>query len=162
LAGELGVTEQRVRTALLLLEGLGIITSNSTNRYSIITIVKYEEYQNVKDKVASNSTNKQPTNNQQITTKQEEDNKRTKEYNKAFESIWLDYPKNRRGDKAKVYRLVKKLDIDILRTALNTQKRSVKWNTENGQYIPKFEKWIREEQYKLTLPLVPDRKKNFV
>lgn len=78
LADELGLTRQQVRTALNKLKSTNEITIKPTNRFSIITIVKWRDFQS--EKVWSNQqinqhfnqqiTNKQPTDNQQITNNQ--------------------------------------------------------------------------------------------
>jgi len=67
LARVLKQSEQEIRTGLDRLEKLEILTSTSTNKYSIYTIEKYSEYQTFNQQ----ATNKQPTNNQQTTTKQD-------------------------------------------------------------------------------------------
>ena len=74
LAEELGFSEQQIRTAIKKLESTGEITTKSTNRYSVITVVNWDNYQG--DDTESNQesnfpiTNKQPTDNQQITNNQ--------------------------------------------------------------------------------------------
>lgn len=67
LAEETGLTIQQVRTGLNRLKSTNEITCETTNRYTLITVVNYNSYQ---DKSTSKLTNKQPTNNQQITIKQ--------------------------------------------------------------------------------------------
>jgi hypothetical protein len=71
LAEELGMSPQQIRTCFGLLVKLGISTIKSTNKYSIITIINWDTYQAEPKKSTSTSTNKEPTNNQQSTTKQE-------------------------------------------------------------------------------------------
>lgn len=67
--------EQQIRTSLQRLVDMEIITIKSTSKYSIYTIVNYELYQDEQEKVTSKITSsqpaRQPTDNQQITTKQE-------------------------------------------------------------------------------------------
>lgn len=80
LALETGLSIQQTRTILGKLEHTGEINKQTTNKYTLITINKYDDYQ----KVTSTSTNKQQTNNKQpnkqITT--------TKEYkNKEYKNI---------------------------------------------------------------------------
>ena len=87
LAKNTGLSEQQVRTSLNRLISTNEITISTTNKFSIITICKYEDYQmiengvNQEDNQDSNqqSTNNQPTNNQQITTTKEYKNTRNKE-----------------------------------------------------------------------------------
>lgn len=45
MADDLGFTRQQVRTALTKLESTGEITIESTNKYTIVTVVNWEEYQ---------------------------------------------------------------------------------------------------------------------
>lgn len=64
LARELNSTEQKIRSRIALLEKMGNIVVKSTNKFSIITVVNWEQYQTERNDL----TNKQPTDNQQITT----------------------------------------------------------------------------------------------
>ena len=58
-----GLSRQKVRTALEKLKSTGEITTESTNKYSLITIVKWELYQHgVED--SNNQPNHAATNNQ--------------------------------------------------------------------------------------------------
>lgn len=70
LAEILKQSEQQIRTSLNRLEQLEIITTTATNRYSIYTIVNYNNYQDDNQQDNQQITNKQPTDNQQTTTKQ--------------------------------------------------------------------------------------------
>ena len=54
-----GLTYQQIRTSLSKLEKSGEINKQTTNRYSIITINKYNDYQELNKQI----TNKQQTNN---------------------------------------------------------------------------------------------------
>ena len=74
MADELGFTRQQVRTAINKLKSTNEITTETTNKYTIVTVVNWEEYQ-LFDEIPTNKitnilTNEQPTNNQQITNKQ--------------------------------------------------------------------------------------------
>ena len=79
LAERLGMTEQRVRNCLNRLKSTNEITIKTTNKYSLITIVKYDIYQgeseenNQQNNQLANQqqTNKEPTKNQQRTTVKE-------------------------------------------------------------------------------------------
>ena len=73
---ETGLSEQQVRTCLNKLKSTNEITIETTNQYSLITILKYDKYQskeaynNQENNQEDNQqiTNEQPTDNQQITT----------------------------------------------------------------------------------------------
>ena len=62
---ETGLSEQTIRTAIDSLRKSQNLTIKSTNKFSIISIVKWAEYQ---EEVTSKVTNKQPATNQQLTT----------------------------------------------------------------------------------------------
>ena len=85
LADVLGISRQQARTALDKLKATNEITIETTNKYSVITIVNWGGYQDLTgddvcgatdkatdEQPANNqqSTNNQPTDNQQITNKQ--------------------------------------------------------------------------------------------
>jgi hypothetical protein len=69
---ETGLSEQIVRSCLQALKLTSNLTIKSTNKFSIITIINWDIYQvdecEFNQQITSNLTNKQPTNNQQITT----------------------------------------------------------------------------------------------
>ena len=64
LAKSLNTTEQKIRSRLALLEKHNQIIQKSTNKFTVITVVKYSHYQYDEKKI----TNREPTDNQQITT----------------------------------------------------------------------------------------------
>ena len=89
LAKEVGLSIQQIRTALNKLKSTNEITVETTNRYMLVTIVKYSDYQNKEEEnnqqnnQESNfqSTNNQPSNNHQITT--------NKQYNNITNNIYF-------------------------------------------------------------------------
>lgn len=75
------LSAQTVRTCLNRLKSTSEITSESTNRYTIVTICKYGDYQeeeNAANKHSNDQANKQATNKQQTTNKQLTTNKNNK------------------------------------------------------------------------------------
>lgn len=106
LSSELNISEQSIRTALKNLKSTNDITIDTTSKYSIITIVKYDDYQSSTNIL----TNSQPTANQQSTNDQPQYKKNKKKENnnnsnnllptheaeiisKLFESICVSFPK---------------------------------------------------------------------
>jgi len=83
LSKDTGLSEMEVRTCQNKLKKTGEITIKSTSKYSIITICKYDTYQNkfdnsnqqVNHQINQQLTNNQPTTNQQITTNNTLNNK---------------------------------------------------------------------------------------
>jgi hypothetical protein len=72
LSKETGISVQTIRTCLNRLKSTSEVTSKSTNKFRIITIVKYEDYQQddkkLTSKITSSLTNNQQTTNKQLTT----------------------------------------------------------------------------------------------
>lgn len=82
LSKELNMSEQTVRTCIEHLTKFDFITSKSTNKFTVYTIVNYSKYQDT-DVVPNQednqqATNEQPTTNQQLTTIQEHKHIRSK------------------------------------------------------------------------------------
>ena len=69
---DLQISEQSIRTCINRLKSTNEITTESTNKCTLITIIKYDEYQGSGRKSTTKSTNKstcnQPATNQQLTT----------------------------------------------------------------------------------------------
>lgn len=78
LSNELKISEQAIRTSLNKLKITNEITIETTNKFSIITIEKYDVYQdNQKEnnqQKDQQATNEQPTSNQQLTTNNNNNN----------------------------------------------------------------------------------------
>lgn len=72
LADNLGFSVQQIRTAIGKLKSTGEITTKTTNKYTIITVVNWEDYQGTEDFTTSESTNNQQTNNKQSTNNQQQ------------------------------------------------------------------------------------------
>lgn len=97
-----GISLQTIRTILKKLEKTNEIELKSTSQYTLVTICKYECYQDEKDE-----TNKPLTNNQQTTNKRLTTNKNDKKEKNIyrsfdhlslsqedFEKLIIDYSKN--------------------------------------------------------------------
>ena len=59
-----GISQQSIRSGLVTLKSTSTITITPTNKFSVITILNWKDYQGL----TSKPTNKQPTSNQQATT----------------------------------------------------------------------------------------------
>ena len=81
LAEKVGISEQSIRTSLEHLKSTNEITIESTNKFSVITLVNWEKYQGYTEESTNKLTNKSPTTNQQLTTEEEYKNIRIKEIN---------------------------------------------------------------------------------
>ena len=87
LADALDLSEQQVRTALDKLEKSKVISKKTTNKYTVVKVLKFCIYQGVENNEQPTNnqqiTNEQPTNNQQITTPKEVKTNRLKEDNSS-------------------------------------------------------------------------------
>ena len=72
LSGETGLTDREIRTAISHLKKTGEVTSKTTNKFSVFTVVKYDLYQ-----TTDKQNDKQPTDKRQTN-----DNNRRKERRK--------------------------------------------------------------------------------
>lgn len=66
----------QIRTALDKLERTWEISKKTTNRFTLITVLKYCDYNDYDWEDNQQITNKQPTNNQQITTNKNDKNEK--------------------------------------------------------------------------------------
>ena len=70
-----------------------------------------------------------------------------------FSEIWLAYPQNRRTNREAAAALVEKAlndgaTVDSILAALETEKRTVEWQTANSQYVPGIVKWLQREPWR--------------
>ena len=78
LAEGIGLTERQLRTCLEHLQESGEIACETTNRYTIITICKYESYQgNTEDNRPAERPTERPTNDQQTTSRRPAEGQQT-------------------------------------------------------------------------------------
>lgn len=68
------LTTQKLRTILKYLKSTGRITIKSNNKYSVITITKWEDYQQDNKQTNKRTTNEQQTNNKPTTTYKNDNN----------------------------------------------------------------------------------------
>jgi D-alanyl-D-alanine dipeptidase len=101
------VSIQNIRTALLKLEKWGFLTSKSTNKNRLITVVNWEVYQpqEKNQQTDQQATNKQLTTNKNVKNEEKNNNDqpggRSKNvYPDDFERFWSVYPKKIEKKKA--------------------------------------------------------------
>ena len=91
LAKQLSLSEQKIRTSLDRLKSSGEIIVKTTNKFSIITICNFCQYQEIEGSANQQLTNRQPASNQQITTSKKERRKKGKNKRPSFpaaEEAW--------------------------------------------------------------------------
>lgn len=142
LASELGCSVRNVRTALNHLISTGELTSETTNKYRIITVCNYDKYQASDKQVGRQLTNSRQASDKQPTTDEEYKeikNKRSNNiYGCFFEELWKIYP--RKKDKASAYkkyqaRINDGYSEDELLTATKAYAEECKRNHTEERYI---------------------------
>lgn len=105
---ETGLSERNIRTCVRFLENAKNLTIKSTNKFSIISIIKWDTYQD-KNNITDQQTDQQVTSNrpagdQQVTTN---NNKTTKPQNNKIikpdsvsDEVWQDFLSHRKIKKA--------------------------------------------------------------
>lgn len=71
LSRELGFSIQQIRTAINHLKSTGELTDRSFNKFRVITVVKYDEYQSYNRQGNSQATDSQQAGNRQLTADKE-------------------------------------------------------------------------------------------
>lgn len=77
LIDETGLTEREVRTAITHLKKTGEVTSRTTNRYTVFTVVKYDMYQTTDKQSDKQTSDKRHTNDNLTTYKRQSNDKLT-------------------------------------------------------------------------------------
>lgn len=109
ISAETGLTESQVRTALKKLKDTGYISTKSTNKYTIYTVIGYQEYIDCvqvaettteENKVVENGTKMEQTDEKAKETceksKENCEKSNKKAINECFVRLWKQYP-NKRG-----------------------------------------------------------------
>ena len=136
---ETGLTLSNVRTAIKYLVGAGKLTINSTNKYSIISIVNWAQYQ-------EELTNKPQANDKLVSP-----NKNSKNSNKdntiQFDVFWSAYPKKvGKKDTVKAFTKLNPTQelLETILTKLDVLKKSDSWTRG---YIPNPATFLNGERW---------------
>lgn len=156
LSSETGLTEREIRTAISHLKTTGEVTSKTTNRFTVFTVVKYDLYQtNDKQNVSQEPVKRQP--NDILTTTIEEKKEGKKGRNtppvspvERFADFAAAYPKKCTGYLVETEYCDAVLagvpEEDLIRAAKNY---AVVYRREKTaeRYIKKPENWLRENLF---------------
>lgn len=139
---ELNMTAAKFRARIALLEKMGQISQKTTNKYSVIHVEKYNDYQTKEKEI----TNKKPTKNQQKTTDNNINNINKQQVD-LFNDFWREYPK--KVGKAKAEQTWKKIDADplVVIKALAKHKKTAQWTKDGGQFIPNPATWLNQKRW---------------
>lgn len=149
-AKETCISIQSIRTLLNFLKTSQNITLKSTNKFSIISILNWDTYQNEENEI-NTQINKQLTNNQQTTNnKQECKELKNNIYTSEFLTFYQNYPKH--VGKADAWKAWKKHNgnlppVDDLIYKINEFKNTEDWKKENGKFIPHPATWLNGKRW---------------
>lgn len=79
------ISAQTLRTCLTKLKSTGEITIQSTNRFSLVTVVNYDLYQSKEKNQQANQQANQQTANKQLTTNNNNNNNKQRDISVSFE-----------------------------------------------------------------------------
>lgn len=150
LSEKLKQSESKIYRNLKTLEKLNIITQKSNNRFTLINVVNYCNYQGSEFENEQQMNNQRTTNEQQMNTVK---NIRTKEiknkelkhicessdsYTPEFEEFYKNYPRNK--DKGKAFkawkaRIKEKIPAEVLITAAKHYAAECKLKHTSEEYI---------------------------
>jgi hypothetical protein len=132
LASQLDLSRQQIRTAINKLKSTNEITTKPTNKFTLVTVVNYDFYQDdarkVTNKITTKATNEQPTDNQQVTTNNNDNNKKNENTTTVAEFYnTLQLPKYQKlTDKRKssINARVKEYGVDTVKEVLQKASES--------------------------------------
>jgi hypothetical protein len=161
LVRDTGLSVKEVRVALDHLIRTGEVASQAFNRYRIITISKYDDFQGTASETASEgqakgkqraSKGQQDKNNIELIEPEEIIKKTPSESTPpdGFDQFWSAYP--RHTGKAEAKKAFDKLkpDAELLNKMLEAgerQKASSQWQRDDGQYIPYPATWLNKKRW---------------
>ena len=141
------LNENKVYRALTALKSLGNIEIKATNKYSIITVVNWDKYQ---DENGKRTSSEQQTNSKTTTEEQQDNSKRTQHKNgknekkekniyicSFFQSVWDEYPKKlgkNKVTKAAMEQL-EEAGEDIVMNAVRNYAEKIKKEGTEEKYI---------------------------
>lgn len=134
LSNDTGISVQTVRTILSKLKSEEL-TIKSTNKYSVITVLKYDEYQGSNSDTNKQTNNQltndqQATNNQLTTNKNNKNNKNVKKYiykgSERLISAYEDFEEMRRKIKKPLTERAKEMLVDKLNSLSDDEQTQIK------------------------------------
>jgi len=152
LAKDIGISERAVRTAINKLKTTSELTSKSTNKYTVLTIINYDKYQLNDQQVVQQTSSKRPANdhyqeckevkNERINTMQtssqgdaqvekllKEKTGTAYEYQDAGLSVWqeLKAPEDKKGEFIRVFKNERSIAESAFRFSVDHPSANLRW-----------------------------------
>ncbi len=144
-----GLSEQQYRTSIKRLKSTGSITTTATNRYTMITVMNWNTYQQNQleaNEQANEPSNACPTSSQRAANdKQEVKNEKHKTLSGFFEKLWEAYPrKDGRKTAERHYNATVKNESDMERInlALGNYLNNIEVNKTDPKFIKTGATWF--------------------
>lgn len=150
LSHETGLSEREIRTCIDKLKMTGEVTSKTTNRFTILTIVKWEEYQDKREQATSRASSKRPTSDQQATTIEEGKKERSNNITHIkpediSEQTWNDFTQHRKAKRATVNQtVIDKMRAEALKVNMTLEQAMIHTISRGWQGFDS--KWIQPEE----------------
>ena len=171
LSVQTSLSVRQVRVALDHLILTGELTSKSYPKYRIITVVKYNDYQNDDRQDDSQMTGERQANDSQVTGKRQQRNNNNKgimeegnntpplppheyESDYPFNAFWSEYPKKvKKPDAERAWKKIPKSvnPFDVI-DGLRRWKNSDQWTRDGGRFIPNPATWLNAHQWEDDVP----------
>lgn len=150
-----GLTVMQVRTALKKLQKSKNVTIKRTNKFSIISITKWSDYQDDNSPI----TGQQQASNRRVTALEEgKEGKKVKKsitLNK-FEEFWINFPRQRRGSKQKAKSAYSRaIKRDSEENILNGLLSYAKSDEVRDGYAKGSEAWLNDDRWTNDYAMTP-------
>lgn len=145
-----GISERKIRTALEHLKTTNEVTIKTTNKFSIISIVKWEEYQFTDQHLRQQPTTEEEYNiyNNNITAI--DSNLLSKTYTADFEKFWAVYPTGRKGSKEKSFKAWQKALREKRGSVDDIYQGAVAYSQSSegrGKFVKGCAAWLNDDRW---------------
>lgn len=149
ISADTGISLQTIRTLLKKFEKTNEINIQTTNKFTIVTICKYECYQQENEQTNTQLTNKQQTTNNQLTTNKNEKNNKEiyiPEFSEFLAYAVQQVPIINKEDVKLKYESWKVNDWSV--TVNNKTRKIVNWKSTLLNTLP----YLRKDESKIYTP----------
>ncbi|NBP59751.1 MAG: hypothetical protein EBY66_03400 [Candidatus Fonsibacter lacus] len=139
ISNDTGISLQTIRTLLKKFEKTNEINIQTTNKYSIITICKYDCYQQESEEDKILITNEQQTTNEQLTTNKNDKNNKKENIYRNFKHLSLSFDE------------FNKLGIDYTKQQIDDILDQIENYRKNKDYTSLYltaKKWLKKNEPK--------------
>ena len=150
ISSDTGISLQMIRTLLKKFEKTNEINTQTTNKYTIITICKYECYQQESEQPNTQLTNKQQTTNKQLTTNKNDKNNKKENIYRNFKHLSLSFDE------------FNKLCIDYTKQQIDDILDQIQNNANNKKYTSLYltaKNWLSRNKTLQVESISPEEEK---